>query len=873
MQELESTLDKMISNGVKLTPMMEQYHSIKKEHPETLLLFRMGDFYELFFEDAVEVSKILNIALTHRGKIGDTPIPMAGIPHHAASAYVDRITSIGKRAAICEQIEDPKEAKGIVQRAVTQIVGPGVPFDIEKLEGKESYYIASALFLNNRFALAVIDFTTGEFFGEILNSEEELCERLSGIKPKEFLTFMGQWKDHQKVLELLKQLSLLKTHLSQDYFEERFTSIYIEKLIPTYKRDATLKNFPELTDVIGTLSYYVLSTQKLEKLVQLHPFKLNNRTNHLLISATTLKGLEILPRTKEEYNDSLLGFFDRTKSAVGARTLKSFFEKPLRDKNQIIARQETIKKLIKNHALLEAIRDELSQTRDLERILAKISVGKALGSDLIMIAFSISKVASIQKMDSHQIFNITLEEPLIELEKRIVKTINNEIGASLEKGNLIKPGFHKERDKLSLLATNATDELIKLEERYRNETGISNLKVRSNNITGFFIEVSKSHANKVPRYFERRQTLVNGERYTTAELLQFEKEVITAKERLLQLEREIFKELILGVSSVATLLIELAKTIGHLDVMTTLSKVALSENFVCPVFTENEKRLEVKGAWHPLIKRRITDKFVPHDLMLDHKRYFGLITGPNMAGKTTVMREMAITVLLSQIGSFVPASEATIGISDYIFSRLGASDDIQRGHSTFMVEMSETAEIIRHATEKSLIILDEVGRGTSTYDGLSIAWALCEHLITKTKAITLFATHYHELIDVAKSSPFAKNLTVQTLSKNNKVEFLYRLIEEGASQSFGIYVASLAGLPPSILNRAQKLLHLLEKEGKKRDKDELIFEQLSIFEAPTAYEETPAKLVERELLKIDPLNITPMEALSKLSALKDLLLK
>ena len=873
----EIGLQEIIEHGVKLTPMMEQYYEIKKNYPGIMLMFRMGDFYELFFEDAKQAARLLNISLTHRGKLGDFPIPMAGIPHHAAATYIDRITGLGKKVAICEQVEDPKATKGIVKRAVTQVVSPGMPYDLDKSSQQENSFMASAFKHNSGHYLVMVDYTTGDFFGMNLANEDELLERLLIYRPKEFICFLGQW-DHLKDLNnFLDNSNILKTHLSQDYFDEKYTGIYIEKLIQSYQRDGIIKLYPNLLGPIGALCYYICSTQSVEEVSHLRPFQMISSETEMKITYPTLTGLEIFPKSKDSYKDSILGLMDSTRTSMGTRKLRAIFQSPLRDIKSIKARQKTIAFFLKNNDLLSDIRADLSEVRDLERIMAKVSTGKVNGGDLINLARSYTKycniVKDIKKIPKGVLPEFSTDEfnLLTQLQESIEQTINDEIGATLDKGNLIKSGCNQERDKLKRLSENAVESLMELEKRYRDETGISNLKIKSNNVAGYFIEVSKSHTKKVPQSFIRRQTLVNSERYQSPELADFEKDMVTAKDKLHKLEKEIFDGIVSLVIKSAAEILKLANALAMIDVFQSLSWISFQENFICPKINEKEKILNVQGGWHPLIKAAIKDQFVEHDLHLNSEFFFGLVTGPNMAGKTTVMREMAIIQFLTQLGCYVPAKFAEVGLCDYLFSRLGAHDDIIKGQSTFMVEMSETAEILRHATEKSLIILDEIGRGTSTYDGLSIAWSLVEYFHKKTKAITLFSTHYHELIDLVDSLENAKNLTVKTINENGNVQFLYQLIEQGAQQSFGIHVAKLAGLPKDVLKRSADILSQLEKNhnhasdviGKKSDN------QLDMFcYTPEVVFEPEVSFIQEEIEKLDVSNMTPMQALQKLYELQ-----
>lgn len=894
----QSILEEIVSKNIKLTPMMEQYYQIKKSHPDTMLLFRMGDFYEVFFEDAIEAAKILNIAQTHRGKIADYPIPMAGIPHHAAATYVDRLTEAGLKVAICEQVQDPKDAKGIVKRAVTQVVSPSMPYDLEKTQGIQRHYMAAALYTDQRYFSVMIDFTTGDFFGEIFTNGDDYLDHLQLFAPKEFLTFMGQWQQTpiaEKLESILKQQGTLKTHLSAEYFDSKFNQVYRQKIVKNLDRDKIIKMHGQLLSPIGALCYYISTTQNAhdeteqKAFAQIRPFRLINRQGLLKVTLHTLRGLEIFPKSKESYKDSLLGFMDRTQTALGGRRIKLILQSPFTDLKKIEKRQDFITSLVSDESKLQLIREHLSYTRDLERILTKATTNKATASDLINTAESIRRffevapeLSKTEKLVCGALSSQD-ESALNDLADEIEKYINDELGASLDKGNLIREGANKKRDKLAKMAFHASKELELLEQKYRDDLDIPKLRIKSNNVAGHFIEVSKNHTHKVPQSFKRRQTLVNAERYTTDELIDFEKEVMQAREQLEKLEREIFKDLITQFVNKSKTVQKLADFIAALDVFQSLAWVALQEGLTRPVISQKEKIFKVTGAWHPLIKSILKDEFVGHDLTLNQDKFFGLITGPNMAGKTTVMREVAIIQLLAQVGSFVPASSATVGICDYLFSRLGASDDILRGQSTFMVEMSETAEIIRHAGERSLIILDEVGRGTSTFDGLSIAWALVEHLINNTKALTLFATHYHELIDLIDQFEQAKNLTVEIKNDDGDIHFLYRLIEAPASQSFGIHVAKMAGIPQELLERSQELLEHFEKQAhhqKSESFQQLENIQLSFFPAPdnkvhqSVHDKGQDQQWQRfskwqaELENIDILNMTPLQALETLQKYK-----
>ena len=815
--------------------MMDQYYRIKKKYPNILLLFRMGDFYELFFEDAVKAAKILGITLTHRGKICGVAIPMAGIPHHAAGNYIDRITARGLKTAVCEQVENPKDAVGIVQRKVVQIVSPGMPYDLDKADEKTYHFITSACFMDGTYYLAACDFTTGKFIGHRLANSETFLNRLAIYNPKEFLTFKDQWKNHKKVDDFLKNSKVLKTLLAEEYFKAEFCSVPMEKLIPGASFDKFLGQYPPILDAAGALCYYICSTQPAEEFIHMEPFHLTDETEKMMVTLNTLQGLEIIPYSKEKYRESLLGFFDKTQTAMGARTLRSIFLSPITEQKQLNRRYDFIEYLLSDISLLEDLRKYLQDIYDFERILAKVTTKNVSGHDLIALARSINVGLTIGK-----VLNIPkdLLEELCENEKKSLKILSNSIestisdnpAAAISKGNLIREGVDEKRDYLADLQKNVMGKLEQLEQKYRQKTNIPKLRFKMNNVLGPFIEVSKSYASKVPSSFIRKQTLLGSERYITEELIEFDKELTHSKEKLEHIEQKIFQDTIRKVIENSQAIMKLSRLVGHLDVWQSLAKTAYGENLVRPQITEG-KLLHVEEGHHPLIKSHLKDQFVTHNFHLDEECFFALITGPNMAGKTTVMREAAIIQFLAQIGSFVPASKAKLGICDHLFSRLGAGDDIIKGQSTFMMEMTEMAEILRHANNRSLIILDEVGRGTSTYDGMSIAWALVEHIVLKTKGLTFFATHYHELTNLVDKLPHADNFTVETIVEGDEVRFLYSFVKGGAAQSHGIYVAKLAGLPYSILKRSKDILQTLERE--KEDKPKQINEvDKSFYEPP-----------------------------------------
>ena len=877
------TLEKIYKSGIKLTPMMSQYYEIKKQHEDDIVFFRMGDFYEVFFEDARDVSKILNIALTHRGKLGETPVPMAGIPHHAANNYIDRITEAGRRVAVCEQVQNPKDAIGIVKRAVTQIVSPGLPYDLSKINEEETFYISAANKKGSLIYITFLDYSTGDFFGHLAQNEVEMIDLLQKYKIKEFVSYPGQWNDNNNLEDFLKFEQILKSTLAKDYFEYRNCHEIIEKFIPNYRHDQVIMDNQSILGPISAIASFVDLTQKPEKILHLAPFKFVDKKNKLYISSKTLQGLEIVSPKGKSQQFNLYEFMKKTKTPMGARVLQSAFSNAMTEVKQIRKKQGLLQYFVSNFELLQKIEMELDPIRDIDRLLTKITTKKYIPQDLINLAQSLEQfdkvlilLKDLSEEQKEVLFYQLPEKKYLQKVNRliqsIVQSINSELGASLEKGNLILTGICPTRDHLFELFTNSSQKFDDLEKKYLSETNIPKIKIKNNNIHGYFIEVSKTHSAKVPNFFIRRQTLVQSERYVTDELTNLENEVLQAGEKLKEVENNILQDLIKTIIELNDVIKKISLSIGQIDLAQSMAKVAVIEQWTCPEISETTLCLE--GAWHPLIKKSTKGQFVPHDIKLDKNNFFGLITGPNMAGKTTVMREMAIIQLLAQMGSFVPAKKATITICDKIFSRLGASDNIQEGQSTFMVEMSETAEIIRHATSNSLIILDEIGRGTSTYDGLSIAWSLVEYLVKKLQAKTLFATHYHELIELVDSLEGAKNLTVEAKSEGENVKFLYRLIEEGANQSYGIYVAKLAGIPKNILTRAKSKLAQLEKIEAKQNNS-----QLDFFEVSNPLEIDPCTseielgdedhLVIDELNNLDINNLTPLQAFKKIQQWKE----
>lgn len=876
MQILKSsyqTLPNLLNLGAKLTPMMEQFHDIKSQYPEALLFFRMGDFFELFFEDAILAAKHLNITLTTRGKIHETPIPMAGIPHHAAANYVDKLTSIGLRIIICDQVENPKFAKGIVKRAVVQICSPGLPFDIDRSHSLEQHFVAAVYSHKKSHIISFVDFVHGDFFVVDCHSLQQVWDFLKLYRPKEFLTYLGQFNEDNDWENLWDHINTTPTFISEEYFQSKNTHNYQEKVAPYLKFDAQYKSHTDSQNAINVLCYYLQVTQKIDCAVNLKKLRWVKPSDFMNVSGQTLMGLEILPKHQDQHRQSLLGWCDQTKTSMGYRLLKEWFHYPLKDEKLISLRQLKIQQWMSDWSALESVRSQLENCRDIPRILAKSASGKISASDMINLSKGFSIASSINKDHPEVLKNFSLPQNIIKkckhLSDEIQLAFNDEIGASLERGNLFKLGYHSERDELSQIHVKVETKVQKLEEKYKQKfPTLNSLRIRSNNISGHYIEISKVQARSAPKEFERLQTLTNVERFLSPELKKIEQELFKAKDHLLQIDLELFKNFQDKIIDTTSDWIALADWLSHIDVYQSFAYLAEKENLVLPSFNKDQSAT-LKGLWHPLLKDKLKEQLITHSIHFNENKYFALITGPNMAGKTTIMREVALCSFLAQIGSLVPATTAELPIFDALFSRLGANDDILNGQSTFMVEMSEASEILRSATNKSLILIDEIGRGTSTHDGLSIAQAIMEYICSDVRAITLFSTHYHELIQIADSMTGAMNLTVKTEVRGKDVIFHYEIIEGGAKESFGLHVAKLAGLPIKILKNAGSILESLKEQQIQESKPykEIQLEMLPFIE--NAHQSNNSHQATIDSIKEINLNeLTPMNALLKLQEIQ-----
>jgi len=878
----------------KMTPMLRQYLEIKEEYPDEILFYRMGDFYEMFFEDAEVASKILGITLTSRNNKADAArIPMCGIPYHAAQTYLAKLVKAGKRVAICEQTEDPSQAKGIVRREVIRVVTPGVTTDDQILEENENRYVcALSRSLSEpvpQWGFSFLDLSTGEFLtGELEDDSavpEQLVDHLTRMTPAELLINEAKQVDIKPLLEAvtLHLPEICITLRGDDLFHFKEAN---EDLSDHFKV-INLEGFGcgsmnQGIVAAGVLLDYARETQKsdighIEKLIPL------KGDSVLLIDDASRRNLE-LTRTiiGNKREGSLLAVLDKTRTPMGGRLLQNYLLQPLQDIEAITERQECVNFFHNNPSIRQQFRDYLDAIYDLERLNSRMVLGQGNGRDAVALRQSLSVLPDIHALLKQCTVNglksISDEfDDLTELAELLERSIGAEPPVTLRDGNLIREGYNEELDELIHLLRDGKALILGLENQEREKTGITKLKIGYNKVFGYYIEVSNAHLEKVPEHYLRKQTLVNAERYITPELKEFESRVLTAQERRLELEYQLFIEIRTTLAENSSRVLQTAQFLARIDVFTNLAEIARQNHYTRPELT-SDGAIQISDGRHPVIERSMASgKFVPNDISLDQSRNQVLvITGPNMAGKSTILRQTALIVLMAQMGSFVPAEKAVISVVDRIFTRVGAMDDLRRGQSTFMVEMNETANILNNATPRSLVILDEIGRGTSTYDGLSIAWAVAEALVEKdgSGVKTLFATHYHELTELAKTHDRVQNYSVAVKEWNETIIFLYKLIKGGTSRSYGIQVAALAGVPDQVVTRAQEILKRIDQAdfdhravagnksssaGRKEHPS-----QLQLFAAP-------GHPLADELRKIDLDDMTPRQALEQLYKLKGLI--
>ncbi|WP_319371218.1 DNA mismatch repair protein MutS [uncultured Ilyobacter sp.] len=864
------------------TPLMKQYKEIKEENRDSILFFRLGDFYEMFFDDAVIASKELGITLTSRNKEKGQDVPLAGIPYHSSASYIAKLVRKGYKVAVCEQVEDPKTAKGIVKREVVKIITPGTVIDTDYLDDKSNNYLLCVYIKGDRAGIAYVDITTGEFRSTEIEGEDIISKALNEIhkiSPKEIIVeektyedFSSKFKNYAEISEMTMQ-SVPFVKNSELVLKDYFKVISLESYGLKGKREAVAAGAMVLE--------YVLELQKYNEL-PINKISYDNSEDHMELNLTTQRNLELIQNQREKSNlGTLLWVLDTCKTSMGTRMLKNFIKNPLLKVETIEKRQEDIGYFIDEVLIREEIREILKNIYDIERLIGKVIMGTENGRDLIALKKSIRGSLEIIKiLGNRQLFETDLEK-LVGIYNLIERSINEEAPFSVREGGMIKSGYNLELDELHDLSKSGKNYILEIETKERERTGIKNLKVKYNKVFGYFIEVTRANSSLVPEDYIRKQTLTNAERYITPELKDYESKVLNAKEKIEALEYQLFKEISSGVKEENRDFQELAQNLAYLDVVTSLSDVAIKNNYVKPKVFEGFS-LNIKGGRHPIVEKLVgAGEFIKNDILLDEKKSIIILTGPNMAGKSTYMKQLALIILMAQTGSYVPADYAEVGIVDKIFTRVGASDDLVSGQSTFMVEMSEVANIVNSATEKSFVILDEVGRGTSTFDGISIASSITEYIHDKIGSKTIFATHYHELTELEGKLKRAANYRIEVKETESDVVFLREIVKGGADKSYGIEVARLAGLPKEILNKAKATLKSLETKRALIEK-KMKGEQLSLFggvieSKENSVEEEKRVLTPEEekaigiICDTDLNALTPLDALVKLSELKKML--
>ena len=874
----------------ELTPMMKQYMQTKEEYKDCILFYRLGDFYEMFFDDALTASKELEITLTGKNCGLEERAPMCGIPYHAVDSYLNRLVSKGYKVAICEQVEDPKTAKGIVKREVIRVVTPGTNLDTQGLDETKNNYIMCIVYMADRYGLSVADVTTGEYLVTELDSKTKLMDELYKFMPSEIVCNEAFYMSGLDLDDLKNRLHMAIYSLEAWYFDDALC----RETLQEHFKVASLEGIG-LSDcecgmiASGALLKYLEETQK-NSLSHMSRLTRYATGNYMVLDSATRRNLELVETLREKQKrGSLLWVLDKTKTAMGARTLRKYVEQPLIDKESIVKRLDAVAELKDNAICREEIREYLNPVYDLERLVGKITYQSANPRDLIAFQSSLSMLPSVKcilkDMESDLLKEIYEElDPLEELCDLVGRAIQEEPPLAMKEGGIIKDGYNEEVDRLRKAKSEGKNWLADLETKEREKTGIKNLRIRYNKVFGYYLEVTNSFKDLVPDYYTRKQTLANAERYIIPELKELEDTILGAEDKLCALEYELYCEVRNTIAAELTRIQRTAKAVAKLDVIASLALVAERNNYVRPKINEKGV-IDIRDGRHPVVEKMIpNDMFIANDTYLDDKKQrISIITGPNMAGKSTYMRQAALIVLMAQLGSFVPASSANIGLVDRIFTRVGASDDLASGQSTFMVEMNEVANILRNATSKSLLILDEIGRGTSTFDGLSIAWAVVEY-ISNSKLLgakTLFATHYHELTELEGKISNVNNYCIAVKEKGDDIVFLRKIVKGGADKSYGIQVAKLAGVPDPVINRAKEIVEELVtaditgkvkdiavqgSETKKKTQkklDEVDLTQFSLFD--TVKDDD----VLNELKELDISHMTPMDAMNKLYQLQN----
>ena len=872
-----------------LTPMMQQYMAIKEQYKDCILFYRLGDFYEMFYDDALTASRELEITLTGKNCGQEERAPMCGVPYHAVDAYLNKLVAKGYKVAICEQAEDPKQAKGIVKREVIRIVTPGTNLSQQALDEGRNNYLMCLVYDNNQFGLAITDISTGDFYTTEVATLKELYDEIHRFSPSEIICNDSFYMSGASLDDFKDRLHVSVSTLDTWYMDEAVSVQKIKEHFKVASLDGLgLTDFPSGTLAVGALLLYLYETQKntLDNLTKITPYRSGG---YMIIDSATNRNLELIETLREKQKKgSLLWVLDKTKTAMGARLMRNWIEQPLIEKKKITTRQDAVEELYNDMITREEIREYLNAVYDLERLVTRISYRTANPRDLIAFKTSLGMIPPVKQLLS-QAKSAELKEIdermdcLEDIYDLIEKSIQDEPPIMIREGGMIKEGYNEDVDKFRLSRTEGKTWLAELEAREKEKTGIKNLRVRYNKVFGYYLEVTNSYKELVPEDWTRKQTLANAERYITPELKELEDMILGAEDKLAALEYDLYCEVRDSIGEQVVRIQETAKAIAHLDVLASLACVAQSNDYVRPSIN-TKGVIDIQGGRHPVVEKMNNNQmFIDNDTYLDNKNHrISIITGPNMAGKSTYMRQSALIVLMAQIGSFVPAKSANIGIVDRIFTRVGASDDLASGQSTFMVEMTEVANILRNATSRSLLILDEIGRGTSTFDGLSIAWAVVEH-ISNPKLLgakTLFATHYHELTELEGKLDSVNNYCIAVREQGDDIIFLRKIIRGGADKSYGIQVARLAGVPDSVIDRAKEISSWLE-ETDVTDKAKNLQVRTSAKKKEVVREAVPAEKqmslfdiypadhpVLKELAGLDVSNMTPIQALNTLYELQ-----
>ena len=873
----------------EVTPMMQKYLETKKEYPDCILFYRLGDFYEMFFEDALTASKELEITLTGKSCGLEERAPMCGVPFHAVDGYLNKLVAKGYKVAICEQVEDPKLAKGLVKREVVRIVTPGTNTNFQAIDEGRNNFIMCIAYFQGKTGISIADVTTGDYYLTEVEDNRKLLDEINKYTPSEIICNDAFLLSGIDIENLKGRMHVAIYPLEPHFFdEERGRKSLLKHFHVTTLMGMGIEDFPSGLIAAGGLMQYLMDTQKtsLEHITHLYPYL---TSKYMLLDSSTRRNLELTETLREKQKrGSLLWVLDKTKTAMGARTLRQFVEQPLIDKKQIEMRLNSVDALSKQAIGRDEIREYLNPIYDLERLLGKVSYRSANPRDMIAFRNSLKMLPHIKTLlkdfQDELLSEIDVEiDTLDDICTLIENAIEEDPPVAIKEGGIIKAGFDETIDKLRHAKTEGKDWLAKLEEEDRERTGIKNLKIKYNKVFGYYYEVTNSYQSMVPEDYIRKQTLANAERYTNARLKDLEDMILNAEDKLFSLEYDMFCQLRDAIAGEMERIQRTAKAVAKLDVLASFSFVAERNHYVRPAVNEKGV-IDIKGGRHPVVEQMISDEmFISNDTYLDNNKYcVSIITGPNMAGKSTYMRQAALIVLMAQIGCFVPAASANIGLVDRIFTRVGASDDLASGQSTFMVEMNEVANILRNATVNSLLILDEIGRGTSTFDGLSIAWAVIEHISNKKLlgAKTLFATHYHELTELEGKMNNVNNYCIAVKEKGDDIVFLRKIIKGGADKSYGIQVAKLAGVPDMVIDRAKEIVAQLcdndilekvqsitidQKEAKHKavKYDEVDLSQMSLFD--TVKDED----VLNELKEIDVTTLTPLDALNTLYRLQN----